>query len=263
MKNIKTIFLVLIMVVLIIVNIIFELTRDSFSNDANDNNITKTSNKYVKETDENKYQIIFDCFNRLITHVNSNNTDALNSVLEDTNLNDLSKMTDITIKEIYKYENESIGIYYVNTYTEKNSKLTEEYYKFTLDYTHNSYSITKTDKNNYDLAKLDKVSKELPASVEVNEYNEYSYNDESLNIAYRYINDCYLKSKYIPDEAKKVIVSGKMNTKTKISMDEIETFKKTINRSDITYNITTQTTEYEIIVYSIMDYKINIISQEE
>ena len=263
MKNIKTIFLVLIMVVLIIINIIFELTRDSFSNDANDNNIIKTSNKYVKETDENKYQIIFDCFNRLITHINTNNKDALNNILEDTNINDLTKMSDITIKEIYKYENEIVGIYYVNTYTEKKSKLIEEYYKFTLDYIHSSYLISKIDKNNYDLAKLDKVSKELPASVEVNEYNEYSYNDESLNIAYRYINDCYLKSKYIPEEAKKVIVSGKMNTKSKMNMDQIETFKKNINRNDITYYITTQTTEYEIIVYSIMDYKINIISQEE
>ena len=85
MKNKKSIFLVLIMIALIIVNIIYEINRDSFSNDADDSMYGKYVQVDLSENAElAEYVRSHSGENMLVTYTMDGSEETVDTVVPDS-----------------------------------------------------------------------------------------------------------------------------------------------------------------------------------
>lgn len=254
MKSKKTL-LVLLLILLIIGNLVFEFINLDFSSDPNDNKITKEKNKYQFLDDDNKYQIISNCFDTLFSMIDGNEEAGL--ILTDPNYDNYKNIDNFSIQEIYKLEKDKKGIYYVKMYIIKNDKLSKNYFVVKVNYENYTYSISTISENEFISAKNNTKDKNLNFEITPTEINIINRNIDPLSIPYRYMNDFYIKYKYMPEEAKKILgYYNRQNIKLE-SFDGISLIDKKINNRNITYNILVNQDKYEIIIKSAMDYEVN------
>lgn len=254
MKNKKTL-LVLLLMLLIIGNLVFEFINLDFSSDPNDNKIIKEKNKYQFLDDDNKYQIISNSFDTLFSMIDGNEEAGL--ILTDPNYDNYKNIDNFSIQEIYKLEKDKKGIYYVKMYIIKNNKLSKNYFVVKVDYKNFVHLITTINENDFISAKNNKKDKNLNFEITPSEINKINLNIDQLSIPYRYMNDFYIKYKYMPEEAKNILgYYNRQNIKLE-AFDGISLIDKKINNKNITYNILVNQDKYEIIVKSAMDYEVN------
>ncbi len=278
MKNKKVNFiLVFILIILLIGNIYYMFNNIEYSNDNEDDKILKFNDNYKKETDEYIYGIIYDGIKKIINYTNEKTIDGVLSLLDDEyvreeNINEenvlslFDKITDFSLQEVYKSQNETGGIYYTRSIVEKNNKLSNIFLIINLNYDDETYEIKVTDNDNFEKAKKNRQEKIKKISISNNSYNKYSYNYDTGEILYRYINDYYLKYKYLKKEAYELMINKKgydnyikvTPNVEKIEVTDIISFNEKINDDNITYDVKTINRTYEIVISSAMDYKINV-----
>ena len=262
MKNKKNLISIILLFALIFLNIFLEFQNNDFSSNPNDDKKIKQSNKYELETDDNKVQNINDCFEKYYKYSTAGNSEIINYISSSSKPN----VDDFSIQKIYKFEKENKGIYYVEMYELSQETLSKTYYVVKLDYDNHKFFISSSNSIEFENAKRNKADKNLNFTIKTNpnadeEDTTYSfvYNDNSIKIANRYVNDFYIKYNYSKKEAKELTKSiEKIKSLEKIYESNITSFKKNINNNYITYLIITNNKEYEINVYSPFNYNIEI-----
>ena len=257
MKNKKNILVILILIALIIVNLVFDFSQEDFSSDPKDNNIEKTANRYQFIDDDNKFQIINNCFSTLFDMIEGNEEVGL--ILTDSDYDYIKNIENFSIQEIYNLEKEKKGIYYIKMYVIKSSKLSNEYFKVKIDYNKLVYNISNISEDEFSRAKRNKIDKNINFEIEETEVNSINLNVDPLSIPYRYVNDFYIKYKYSKNDLKNIITyRNRKNINLDDGFDGITYKNKEINDKRITYNVIVNESNYEIIVNLPMNYKINI-----
>lgn len=262
MKKNKSIILIFILLSLVFINIFYEYRHMDFSSDPNDNKQIKVSNKFKFEDDDNKFQIISDCFKTFYEVSNLEDGNIVKSISSTKR----SNVDNFSIQKIYKLEKDKKSLSYIEVYEIINNKLITSYYKIKLNYENYTFFIETSDISDFNKAIRNKADRNMDFSINVNknvdniyEYNSFRYSDNAAKIAYRYINDFVIKYNYSKKEAKKITDNiDQISKVNKIDQNEIVSFKKEINDDYITYFILTDTNTYEINVSSPLNYKIII-----
>lgn len=262
MNNIKNIFLIIVLVLLIGFNLYFEYKNMDFSSDPNDNKLIDTNSKFLLETDDNKYQIIDDCFQNFYNYSNMSDKAPIKSI----SLTSKPNVFIFSIQEIYKVENEKKSINYVKIYEIINNTLSVDYYSIKLNYEKFNYYISKSNKEEFNNAIKNKIEKNYEFDYDLTQnndttsyYNLFKYNNDYTKIARRYLKDYYIKYNFSNSEIRNIIMKNQKSFRIdENELNNIVSLKKQVNENNISYHVYTNNNEYEINVYSPLKYKIGI-----
>ena len=262
MKDKKNMILIILLVILIAINIFFERKNMEFSSDPNDNKLVDSESKFKLEEDDNKFQIINDCFENFYNFSDMDDKSLIKSISTTSK----SNVDNFSIQKIYKVEKNKKSLSYVEIYEISNNKLSVNYYYIKLNYEKYTYFISNSNKDTFNNAIQNKVEKDFDFDNNLSEnsdttsfYNLFNYNSDYKKIAYRYINDYFIKYNYSKNDVKQLLLKHQNPFEiNKVNLNDIMSLDRQINDNNITYKAFTIDKTYEINVYSPQNYKISI-----